>query len=152
MNKVGCIAIAEHPMLFLANTLEGSERVSNELVKENINLIHNSKYCYCNNENSDDLYIFEIILEGFDDNNTNFRKITRERSGSLIHLDDYILYKDIKKIELSAMDVNKPNNEIHINYKLDHDNKKNIIINNNICVEFKKIDNLLKCNFNFIKI
>lgn len=141
MNKVGCIAIAEHPMLF-----------SNELVKEDVSLIHNSKYCYRNNENSDDLYIFEIILEGFDDNNTNFRKITRERSGSLIHLDDSILYNDIKKIELSAMDVNKPNNEIHINYKLDHDNKKNIIINNNICVEFKKIDNLLKCNFNFIKI
>jgi hypothetical protein len=141
MNQVGCIALSEHPKVF-----------SNQLLKEDTNLLGNSRYCYRDNKNIDDLYIFEIILEGFNDNNTNFRKITRERSGSLIHLEDSILYNDIKKIELSALDVNKPCNEVHINYKLNHDNNKNIIIDNNICIEFKKIDNLLKCNFNFIKI
>ena len=117
MNQVGCIASSEHPKVF-----------SHQVLTENTNFLRNSRYCYRNNKNIDDLYIFEIILEGFNDDNTNFRKITRERSGSLIHLEDSILYDNIRKIELSALDVNKPCNEVHINYKLNHDNNKLILI------------------------
>jgi hypothetical protein len=136
----------------------------------NTSIACNYNNCYRNNKSAADLFIFEIILEKFDDEHKNLRKITRERSGSLIRLEDSILYDDVRKIELSAIDINKPNNEINVNHELNHtlrsynigsvvaDSNRNglsvkdTIIINNIYIEFKKIDNLLKCNFHFIHI
>ena len=112
-----------------------------------------SKYTYRINEEENEMFIFELILKKFNQNkNLKLRRTKNSRSGKLIGLEDNIKYNDIKKISVSAIDINNPNKDINAECILNHSNKHTLILQNNIFIEFYDSNGLLESNYNIINI
>lgn len=109
------------------------------------NLINNT-YSYSMNES--ELYIFEILLEKFNEKPKIIRKILNAKSGCLISVTDNINYSIIKNISLVAIYSNNLEKEIKINVELQHDSNNTKFINKYIYIEFIKNNiNILECNY-----
>jgi len=122
-----------------------------ELYQENYNKTID-KYTYRINENEDELFIFELILKNNNQESNKLRIIKNTRSGKLISINDNLLYNNIKKILLSAININNPVKEFKIDCILNQVNKQTIILNNNIYVEFYDNNGYLEFNYNLINI
>jgi len=113
---------------------------------------NNSKYIYRINESEDEIYIFELIFKKFNQKNIKLRLIKNARNGKLLSLHNKINYEDIKKISITAIDINNPVNEINIECKLNQSNKYTLVLNNNIYIEFYESNGFLEANYNIITI
>lgn len=109
-------------------------------------------YTYRINESEDDLFIFELTLKNNDQKNTKLRFIKNTRNGVLISINDNLIYNDIKKILLTAIDINNPIKEIKIDCILNQTNRQTIILNNNIYLEFYDNNGYLESNYKLINI
>ena len=115
---------------------------------EQINLYSciNNAYSYSINES--ELYIFEILLEQFNETPKIIRKILNAKSGCLISVNDNINYDLIKNISLIAIYSNNLEKEIKVNIKLNHTLNITKFINKYIYIEFIKNNiNILECNY-----
>lgn len=113
---------------------------------------NNSKYIYRINESEDEIFIFELIFKKFNQKNTKLRLIKNSRTGKLLSIHNKINYKDIKKVLITAIDINNPVNEIIIECKLNQSNKNTLVLNNNIYIEFYENNGFLEANYNIITI
>ena len=112
-----------------------------------------SKYTYRINEEENEMFIFELILKKFSQSkNLKLRRTKNSRTGKLIGLEDNIKYDNIKKIIISAIDVNNPNKDINTECILNHSNKHTLILKNNIFIEFFYSNGFLESNYNIINI
>lgn len=112
-----------------------------------------SKYTYRINEEETELFIFEIVLKKFNQSkHLKIRRIKNSRTGKLIGLEDDINYDEIKKINVSGIDVNKPNMDLNAECILNHSNKHTLILKNNIFIEFYELKGKLESNYNIINI
>ena len=112
-----------------------------------------SKYTYRINEEETEMFIFELVLKKTNQNkNLKIRRIKNSRTGKLIGLEDNIKYNDIKKILVSAIDINNPNKDINIECTLNHSNKHTLIFKNNIFIDFYDSNGFLESNYNIINI
>jgi hypothetical protein len=91
------------------------------------------------------MYIFEIILKTKNEKNKKIRKIMKIHKGILLSEEDNIRYDSIKKICITAIDLNNPIKEINGEYILN--NNSNLILNNNLLIEFYENNKLLECNY-----
>lgn len=115
-----------------------------------LQLNKNNYSTYKLNKNDSQLYIFELILNRFNNKSKTFKKIKKSFSGQLLYIDDNINYNDIKKINLSVIDINDPTEIININCNLNHFNNCTEIFNDQIHVKFSKINNNLECTYDLI--
>jgi len=113
---------------------------------------NDSKYIYRINESEDEIFIFELIFKKFNQKNTKLRLIKNSRNGKLLSLHNKINYEDIKKILITAIDINNPVNEINVECKLNQSNKYTLVLNNNIYIEFFENNGFLEANYNIITI
>jgi hypothetical protein len=98
--------------------------------------------------NESELYIFEILLEKFNEEPKIIRKILNAKSGCLISVNDNINYNIIKNISLVAIYSNNFEKEIKINVELKHNIDITKFINKYIYIEFIKNNiNILECNY-----
>ena len=104
---------------------------------------NNSKYIYRTNEFENENFIFELTFKKFSLKNTKLRIMKNSRNGKLLSIHNKINYDDIKKISISAIDINNPITEINIKCKLNQLNKYTIFLNNKIYIEFYKKKNFL---------
>ena len=110
-----------------------------------------SKYTYRINEEENEMFIFELVLKKTN-KNLKLRRIKNSRTGKLIGIEDNIKYNDIKKILISAIDINNPNKDINIECTLNHSNKHTLIFKNNIFIDFYDSSGFLESNYNIITI
>lgn len=80
----------------------------------------NSKYTYKNNEQSNQNFIFEIILKDKSGELTTIRKIKKGTQGNLISSIESIIYETVDKVKISILNTNDINNEIIIKLSIDH--------------------------------
>jgi hypothetical protein len=112
-----------------------------------------SKYTYRINEEENEMFIFELVLKKFNQDKTlKLRRVKNSRTGQLIGLDDNIIYNDIKKIIVSAIDINNTSKDISVECILNHSNKHTLILKNNIFIEFYDFNGNLESNYNIINI
>ncbi len=112
-----------------------------------------SKYTYRINEEESEMFIFELVLKKFNQTkNLKLRRVKNSRTGKLIGIEDNIKYDDIKKIIVSAIDINNPNKDINVECTLNHSNKHTLILKNNIFIEFYELNGNLESNYNIINI
>ena len=112
-----------------------------------------SKYTYRINEEESEMFIFELVLKKFNQTkNLKLRRVKNSRTGKLIGIEDNIKYDDIKKIMISAIDINNPNKDINVECTLNHSNKHTLILKNNIFIEFYELNGNLESNYNIINI
>jgi hypothetical protein len=121
-----------------------------EIYQENISNI--SKYNYRINENETEMFIFEVVLKKFTHKNQKLRIIKDCRIGQLLTIDNNINYNDIKKIMITAIDINNPHKEIMVECLLNQTNKHTLFFNNDLFIEFYEKDGLLESNYNIINI
>jgi hypothetical protein len=112
-----------------------------------------SKYTYRINEEETEMFIFELVLKKFNQNkNLKLRRVKNSRTGKLINFNENIKYDEIKKITISAIDINNPNKDINVECILNHSNKHTLILKNNIFIEFYELNGNLESNYNIINI
>ncbi len=112
-----------------------------------------SKYTYRINEEESEMFLFELVLKRFNQNkNLKLRRTKNSRTGKLISLEDNINYDNIKKIIVSAIDINNPNKDINVECILNHSNKHTLILKNDIFIEFFDNNGILESNYNIITI
>jgi predicted ATPase with chaperone activity len=111
---------------------------------------HQSKYIYKMNEMNNLVYIFEIILKKNNQKTKTIRKIKKNKEGNLISLNENIKFNEIKKFNLTAIDINYPTNEIIVNLSLDHHNDYSTYIDDRIYLEFISKSDILECNYNIL--
>jgi hypothetical protein len=121
-----------------------------ELYQEKI--IDNSKYTYSINECDNDIFIFELLFKKNNQKSNKIRLIKNTRNGKLITINDNIIYNDIKKIYVTAIDINNPIKEIIVECLINHNNKYSLVINKNIFIEFYNNNEQLEANYNLISI
>lgn len=121
-----------------------------EIYQENISNI--SKYNYRINENETEMFIFEVILKKFNHRNQKLRIIKDCRIGQLLTVINNINYNDIKKVLITAIDINNPNKEIIVECILNQSNKHTLFFNNDLFIEFYEKNGLLESNYNIINI
>jgi hypothetical protein len=111
-----------------------------------------SKYIYRINESEDEIYIFELLFKKFNQKTKKLRLIKNSKSGKLLSSYNKINYCNIKRIFITAIDINNPVNEINIECKLNQNNKHTLILNNNIYIDFYENNGFLESNYNIINI
>jgi hypothetical protein len=79
-----------------------------------------TKYNYKTNEDTNQMFIFEIILTKNNQKTKIIRKIKRTYSGKLINFDDKIIYNDIETIQINMYDINNPSTILDIKVNLNH--------------------------------
>lgn len=111
---------------------------------------HTSKYTYNINESESQIYIFELILYKNNKKMKTIRKIITDKKGNIITSDDSIMYNNVNKITLNALDINNPTYELSIDIYIDHEKQYLTFINSSIYVEiFSELD-YLRFNYNII--
>jgi len=109
-----------------------------------------SKYTYKLNELDNQVFVFELILKKFNKKNKIIRKIKRNKKGNVICLADNIIFENIDKISLTAIDINNPVQESIIEIYLDHMKKYVTFIDTNIYIEIYANGEFLECNYDFL--
>lgn len=108
----------------------------------------NSKYTYKNNEQSNQNFIFEIILKDKSGELTTIRKIKKGTQGNLISSIESIIYETVDKVKISILNTNDINNEIIIKLSIDHNTTYTTFMSNDIYLEFNKNSyGYLECNY-----
>lgn len=110
-----------------------------------------SKYTYNINEVNSNLFIFELVLKKFNNKNFKIRRIKNNKIDKLLCSDDKIIYSDIKRIIINAIDINNPNNIICFTCNLNQSTKHTLILNNNVFFEFFEKNGYLESNYNIDK-
>ena len=111
------------------------------------------KYTYSIIEQENEMFIFELVLTKFNKSKQiTFRCTKNSRSGKLVSFENKIHYDEIKKICISAIDLNNPLLDINVNCLLNQHNKYTIILKNNIFIEFYEFNGFLESNYNIINI
>ncbi len=109
----------------------------------------NSKYTYGNNEDSEQIFIFEIILKDIHKKTNIIRKIKKGCNGVIIDSDDEITYNNIQKIQMNILDSTNINNEISARVIIDHSASYTIHMSDELYLEFNKNNNgYLECKYN----
>jgi len=116
------------------------------------NIIDSSKYTYNINECDDDIFIFELIFKKTNQKTNKLRIIKNSRNGKLVSLNHNINYYEIKKISVTAIDLNNPHKEIIVECPINQNNNFSLIIDSNIIIEFNNNNGLLEANYNLITI
>ena len=112
-----------------------------------------SKYIYRINEEENNIFLFELVLKKFDESKKLvLRKIKNYHTSKLIDIKDNIKLKDIKKVIISAIDINNSNKDVNIEFLLNHPNKHTLILKNNIFIDFFNSNGFLESNYNIINI
>ena len=99
----------------------------------------NNKYSYTTIENSEKIYLFEIIFTFKNNNNLIIRKIKNNIVDKIITLDDEIMYNKVSKIKISVIDINNPKKNAEIKFKLNTNKNSNNITSKKINLEISKI-------------
>jgi hypothetical protein len=102
-----------------------------------------NKYTYNIEEQDPDLFIFELKLNKFDEHTKTIRKIQRTKSGNLISIGDNINYDEIKKVNLTAIDINSPDKELEIDFDVNHLTDKTNFPNNEACGDPALLNNFM---------
>jgi len=110
------------------------------------------KNTYKLNEQENQIFVFEIVLQKFNENDKIIRKIKKQKKGNILSCEDNILFDEIKELKITAIDINNPTQEIIVNINLDHNKKYCTFIDTNIYLEFFRNTHLLESNYNIIKI
>ncbi len=80
-----------------------------------------NKCIYGIKEDDSKLFVFELVLKKYGNQKAKIiRKIIRSDKGNLISPDENIKYSEIKKIYLTAINMNDPTTEILLTVTLDH--------------------------------
>lgn len=116
------------------------------------NIIDNSKYTYRINETDDNIFIFELTFKKNNQKSNKLRIIKHSRNGKLISVNNNINYDEIKKINITAIDVNNPVKEITVECSINQANKYSLVIDHNIFIEFYNNNGQLEANYNLINI
>jgi hypothetical protein len=116
------------------------------------NIIDSSKYTYNINECDDDIFIFELVLKKNNQKTNKLRIIKNSRNGKLISLNHNICYDEIKKIYVTAIDLNNPHKEIIVECPINQNNNFSLIVDSNIIIEFNNNNGLLEANYNLVTI
>jgi len=99
----------------------------------------NNKYSYTSVENSEKLYLFEIIITNTNNTNLIIRKIKNSIIDKIISLEDQIYYDNINKIKINIIDINNPKKNAEIKIKLNNKIKSNSISSKKINLEISRI-------------
>jgi hypothetical protein len=67
-------------------------------------------------------------------------------------LNNNISYDEIKKISITAIDINNPVKEIVVECSINQANKYSLVIDHNIFIEFYNNNGQLEANYNLINI
>ena len=110
------------------------------------------KNTYKLNEQENQIFVFEIVLQKFNENDKIIRKIKKQKKGNILSCEDNILFDEIKELKITAIDINNPTQEIIVNINLDHNKKYCTFIDTNIYLEFFRNTHLLESNYDIIKI
>jgi hypothetical protein len=109
----------------------------------------NSKCLYKNNEQGSQIFIFEIVLKGDDNEVNTIRKIKKGNQGNLISSNDCITYQKINKVSVSVLDTNNINDQINAKIIIDHSATYTTYVTHEIYLEFNKsLKGFLECNYN----
>ena len=109
----------------------------------------NSKYTCGNNEESDQIFIFEIILKDMHKNSNTIRKNKKGCNGVILDSDDEITYDNIQKVQMNILDSTNINNEISARVIIDHSASYTIHMTSEVYLEFNKNNSgYLECKFN----
>lgn len=111
---------------------------------------HTSKYIYNINESESHIYIFELILYENDKKIKTIRKIITDKKGNMVTSDDSIMYNNINKITLNALDINNPTYELSVDIYIDHEKQYSTFINSLMYVEIFSELNYFRFNYNII--
>ena len=107
------------------------------------------KFSLKNNEQGNQIFVFEIILKDKTGEFNTLRKIKKGNQGNLISSHETIHYDLIDKINMSVLNTNDINNEINIKIDIDHNSFNTTLISNEIYLEFNRnIYGYLECNYN----
>ena len=106
-----------------------------------------SKYIYKLNESDQNMFIFEVIVKSTNNKTKIIRKIKKNNKGNLISLDEKIKFNEIKKINLTAIDISFPTNEIVANINFNNSKNFSSFKNENIYLEFISNFEFLECNY-----
>ena len=99
----------------------------------------NNKYSYTTIENSEKIYLFEIIFKFKNNNNLIIRKIKNNIVDKIISLDDEIMYNKISKIKISVIDINNPKKNAEVKIKLNNNKNSNNVSTKKNNLEISKI-------------
>jgi len=113
--------------------------------------LENTKYSLKHNEQDTQLYIFEIVLKTFDDNNIVIRKIKKNNQGKLFTSEESIKYNNIDKIQVSVLDSNNLKNEIVARLTLNQQTNCTTYYTQQIYLEFNNNSSkFLECNYSIL--
>ena len=105
-----------------------------------------SKYLYANIDQSEDFFIFDIKLTSNKKKFKKIKKIKNTRSDMLINLTDNINLNKYNKLEITIININKPNINHQIEIILTSNNR--IYKDEFIYLELTSELNFLKCFYN----
>lgn len=105
-----------------------------------------SKYLYANIDQSEDFFIFDIKLTSLKKKFKKIKKIKNTRSDMLINITDSINLQKYSKLEMTIININKPNINHQIEIDLTSNNK--IYKDEFIYLELSSESNYLKCFYN----
>ena len=107
-----------------------------------------SKYTYRTVEDDSQIFIFELVLKNNINESNTIRKLMKHTTGSLITLEDNIIYNDIEKFKLTIIDINFPDKPIVIKQTIDHNLSTNIFLNENVYIEISQtFNNIMLINY-----
>jgi hypothetical protein len=107
------------------------------------------KFNLKNNEQGNQIFVFEIILKDKTGEFNTLRKIKKGNQGNLISSHETIHYDLVDKINMSILNTNDINNEINIKIDIDHNTSNTTLMSHEIYLEFNRnIYGYLECNYN----
>jgi hypothetical protein len=107
-----------------------------------------SKYTYRTVEDDSQIFIFELVLKNTMNESNTIRKLMKHSMGSLLTLEDNIMYNDIEKFKLTIIDINFPDKPIVIKQVIDHNLSTNVFLNENVYIEISQtFNNIMLINY-----
>ena len=105
-----------------------------------------SKYLYANIDQSEDFFIFDIKLTSIKKKFKKIKKIKNTRSDMLINMTDSVNLHKYNKLEITIININKPNINHQIEIDLTSNNR--IYKDDFVYLEISSELNFLKCFYN----
>ena len=119
-----------------------------------LNLVKNDRdnnYSYVKIENTNQLYLFEILIKTNKNKTISLRKIKSNRVDKLFSLEDKISYKNIQNIKINVLDINNTENNAMIKFKFNKKIDSNSISHKSINIEISKTTlGYSECNYQIL--
>jgi len=107
-----------------------------------------SKYTYRTVEDDSQIFIFELVLKNNMNESNIIRKLMKHTIGSLLTLEDNIMYNAIEKFKLTIIDINSPDKPIVIKHMIDHNLSTNVFLNDTVYIEISQtFNNMMLINY-----